>query len=103
MSLEAAAGKNPINHVGKIYNVVARSVAERIYSEVKGIEEVNVKILSQIGKPINEPFVSNVQYVLEKGCTPSNISAKVKEIIQDELTNITQASERILRCEEALF
>jgi S-adenosylmethionine synthetase len=30
MSLEAAAGKNPVAHVGKLYNVVARDVHESI-------------------------------------------------------------------------
>ncbi len=28
MSIEAIAGKNPVNHVGKIYNVIAQQVAE---------------------------------------------------------------------------
>jgi S-adenosylmethionine synthetase len=30
MILEAMAGKNPVRHVGKIYNVVARNIAETI-------------------------------------------------------------------------
>ncbi|TGT59760.1 methionine adenosyltransferase, partial [Mesorhizobium sp. M2E.F.Ca.ET.166.01.1.1] len=30
MSLEAAAGKNPVSHVGKIYNIAARDIAETI-------------------------------------------------------------------------
>ena len=30
MSLEAAAGKNPVNHVGKIYNVVAQHIAQSL-------------------------------------------------------------------------
>ncbi|EDP73554.1 methionine adenosyltransferase, partial [Hydrogenivirga sp. 128-5-R1-1] len=35
MSLEAAAGKNPVSHIGKIYNTAAMDMAERIVSEVK--------------------------------------------------------------------
>jgi S-adenosylmethionine synthetase len=30
MSLEAAAGKNPISHVGKIYNIVAKQITESL-------------------------------------------------------------------------
>ena len=33
MSVEAAAGKNPVSHVGKIYNVLAHELAMRIYAE----------------------------------------------------------------------
>ncbi|MEM1825474.1 MAG: methionine adenosyltransferase, partial [Desulfurococcaceae archaeon] len=31
ISMEATAGKNPVNHVGKIYNVVAYRIANKIY------------------------------------------------------------------------
>ncbi len=55
MTMEATAGKNPVSHIGKLYNVLANKIAERIYGEVKGLKEVYVYLLSQIGKPINEP------------------------------------------------
>ena len=34
---EAAAGKNPISHVGKIYNVLTHKIANSIYEKVSGI------------------------------------------------------------------
>lgn len=34
MSLKAAAGKNPVTHVGKIYNVVAREIAEMLVANL---------------------------------------------------------------------
>lgn len=46
MSLEATCGKNPINHVGKIYNLLSIEAAKQIAAEVQGIEEVYIKILS---------------------------------------------------------
>ncbi|MEM2657883.1 MAG: methionine adenosyltransferase, partial [Archaeoglobaceae archaeon] len=55
MSMEATSGKNPINHVGKLYNLLSNMIANRCYEEVEGIREVYVRILSQIGKPINDP------------------------------------------------
>jgi S-adenosylmethionine synthetase len=36
MSLEAAAGKNPVAHVGKVYNVLAMEMAEAITRRVEG-------------------------------------------------------------------
>ena len=51
MSLEATCGKNPINHVGKIYNLLSTEAANQIAAEVDGIGEVYLRILSQIGRP----------------------------------------------------
>ncbi|RLF13401.1 MAG: methionine adenosyltransferase, partial [Thermoprotei archaeon] len=48
MSLEAAAGKNPVSHVGKLYNVLAFRIAEEI-AKLDEVKEAYVKILSQIG------------------------------------------------------
>lgn len=48
MTMEATAGKNPVSHIGKLYNVLANRIAERIYGEVKGLKEVYVYLLSQL-------------------------------------------------------
>jgi len=61
MSLEAVAGKNPVSHVGKIYNLKAQVIAEEIH-KVSNTKEVQVKLLSHIGRPIDEPFVS-IKYI----------------------------------------
>jgi S-adenosylmethionine synthetase len=34
MSLEAAAGKNPVTHVGKLYNIAAHDIAQTIVETV---------------------------------------------------------------------
>ncbi|MFN4046106.1 MAG: methionine adenosyltransferase, partial [Acidilobaceae archaeon] len=62
MSMEATAGKNPISHVGKVYNVVARDIANEIYRQLSphGVNTAYVSILSQIGKPIDRPLVANI-------------------------------------------
>jgi S-adenosylmethionine synthetase len=59
MSLEATAGKNPVSHVGKIYNVMAYYLSNKIYEQLQDyIEEVYVRILSRIGVKITEPQVT---------------------------------------------
>jgi S-adenosylmethionine synthetase len=66
---EAAAGKNPVSHVGKIYNLLSFKIANDIVEKVDGVEEVYVWLLSQIGVPVNKPKLVSVQAVLEEGLT----------------------------------
>ncbi len=85
---EAAAGKNPISHVGKIYNLLSYRIANKIYENISGIKEVYVWLLSQIGKPINEPEMASTQLILESGVKERDISSAVKDAIANELENI---------------
>ncbi len=101
MSLEATAGKNPVNHVGKIYNVVAIDVANKIYREVSGLQEVYVKILSQIGRPIDDPLVADVKVKAQK-LTP-DMKNEIISIVDEALANITSYTEKILNGEVMLF
>ncbi|MCK5403199.1 methionine adenosyltransferase [Candidatus Bathyarchaeota archaeon] len=103
MSLEAAAGKNPVNHVGKLYNVLATQIAEKVYEEVKGIQEVYIKILSQIGKPIDHPLVADTQLILEKGISLKAINNDVKSIVDEELANIKKITNAIIEGKVKLF
>lgn len=61
MSLEAAAGKNPVSHVGKIYNVLATQLAEAMVASFPEIIEARCLIVSKIGAPVSEPALVNVQ------------------------------------------
>lgn len=60
MSLEAVSGKNPISHVGKIYNHFAFDLSKAICDH-QFAKEAQVYIVSQIGKPINEPQLIHVR------------------------------------------
>ncbi len=102
MSLEATAGKNPVSHVGKIYNVLAKIVAERIYNEVKGIREVYVKILSQIGRPINDPLVANVKVLPEERLT-NDMTHEIQSIVNEYLEKIRDVTKLILDEKVILF
>ncbi|HQC13553.1 MAG TPA: methionine adenosyltransferase, partial [Methanoregulaceae archaeon] len=61
MSMEATSGKNPINHIGKIYNILATQLGQECVQKVDGIEEIYIRLLSQIGKPIDQPLVASIQ------------------------------------------
>ncbi len=87
MGTEAAAGKNPVSHVGKIYTIFTHQVAQKVYEEVPGIREVYVWMVSQIGKPIDQP-VTAVQVILERGVRKSTVERRVREVLDRELAGI---------------
>lgn len=65
-SAEAAAGKNPVSHVGKIYNVLTQVLAEDIHRTVPGLCDVTVWLASRIGLPIDAPHVVAVEVVPDR-------------------------------------
>ena len=87
MASEAAAGKNPVSHVGKIYNLLSYRLANRIVSEVPGFKEVYVWLLSTIGDPINHPSALSVQ-LIPKGGINKDHYVDVEEVIIDEFTKL---------------
>jgi S-adenosylmethionine synthetase len=88
MSSEAAAGKNPVSHVGKIYNALCYRIANRVMDDVNGIKEIYVWLLSQIGKPINEPSVVSAQIIPENGVELTKVSKLIDEVISDEFDHL---------------
>ncbi len=87
MGTEAAAGKNPVSHVGKIYSVFTHLVAQKVYDEVPGLREVYVWMVSQIGKPIDQP-VTAAQIIAQRGVRKSVVTRRVREVLDRELAGI---------------
>ena len=98
-SLEAAAGKNPISHVGKLYNLLALEAAKAIVAEVPEVRSATVYILSQIGHPLDEPLVATVQITSHNGELTSAIQDAAAEVLDAQLGKIPELRERILRRE----
>ena len=95
MGTEAAAGKNPVSHVGKIYNLLAHKTAEKICKQIDGIQEVYVLLLSRIGSPINEPHMATAQVLLRKGVRLKDVVPDVTAIIEKELSAISGFCDRL--------
>ncbi len=91
-----------MNHIGKIYNVFAPLVASRLYKEIPGMREVYVYLLSQIGKPIDQPLIANVEIIPEKELT-GNMKQEAQSIMDEELSRITRMAELILNEEATLY
>jgi len=107
ISMEATAGKNPVNHVGKIYNVLARMIAEKVYSEHSDVfSDVYIELLSQIGKPIDRPLIASVKLIPRNPAImeiPSHIREDVRGIVDEYLANIRQVTELILSDKVTLY
>jgi Archaeal S-adenosylmethionine synthetase len=99
MSMEATSGKNPITHIGKIYNVMSKLIADDIAKKVTDEAEIHVRILSQIGKPVSEPLNASVD-IVSVGVSEDKRFAKWKseaEVITAEwLDNIDKVTELIV-------
>jgi S-adenosylmethionine synthetase len=93
---EAAAGKNPVSHVGKIYNALSHQIARKICAEIPEVAETIVWLLSQIGKPIDQPAIAAAQVVMNEGSVyDKKIQGRVNEVIDAELANIENFCEKL--------
>ena len=104
MSMEAAAGKNPVTHVGKLYNVLANMIADDVVKEAGGdIEEVLVRIVSQIGREISDPHVASVQAIYANGVSPSKYEGKIRSITDMHLSKITDLTNMFVEGKISVF
>jgi len=97
--MEATSGKNPITHIGKIYNVMSKLIAEDVAKKVTDEAEIRVRILSQIGKPVSQPLNCSVQIVLPEAEKNPNFKKWAKEadaIAYDWLDNVDKVSNMII-------
>lgn len=87
---EAAAGKNPVSHVGKIYNVLTYRIAQHVYDEVPEVEEVYIWLLSKIGYPIDDPTVAAAQVIMKGNNSLDKVRREISEVLDYELENINK-------------
>ncbi len=96
MSMEATSGKNPVNHIGKIYNLLSTEIAQAAVEEVEGIRQLQVRLLSQIGKPIDQPHVADAELVTEEGVDLADVRPDVAAAIDRELADVTSVTEQVI-------
>jgi len=87
---EAAAGKNPVSHVGKIYNFLTFRIAQKVCDQVKDIEEVYIWLLSKIGAPIDHPTIAAAQVVMKDDDNIGKTKQRINEVLDKELENIQE-------------
>jgi len=87
---EATAGKNPVSHIGKIYNALSFKLAEEIQKAVPDLEEVLVWMYNVIGKPVNEPKAIIIQPISDKELDVAKFESAIKEIVEQNLNKMDE-------------
>jgi S-adenosylmethionine synthetase len=103
MTLEAAAGKNPVTHVGKLYNVVAHRIAAAIVAELSDVGEAHCHLASRIGHPVREPAMVHVRLHTRPGVDPGELAPAIERLAARELEGLDALVTRFVSGEIAIF
>ena len=95
MTMESAAGKNAVTHVGKLYNLAAGIIAERVVGEIPEVAEAHCLLVSGIGRPVAEPQLATVRLRPEDTSLPGGTDAKLASIVQEELAALGSAADAL--------
>ncbi len=90
MSLEAAAGKNPVTHVGKIYNVTARDIARTLVATLPEVARAECLLVSRIGAPVTEPAIVEIKLATHDGVPLLQLRPRVEELVAARIARIPQ-------------
>ena len=103
MTLEAAAGKNSVSHVGKLYSVAAGLIAEDVVAALPGVSAAECMLVSRIGSPIDEPQLVNVRLRIDDGPPAAARSPAVAELARSRLAGLPALSTRLIAGEIAVY
>jgi len=78
-------------------------MAERIYQETGRVDEVYVRILSQIGRPITKPLIISIQYTALDNLDEKSFAYEAAEIAKDQIRRITELEKLVLEQKVMLF
>jgi len=96
MTLEAAAGKNPVTHAGKLYNLVAGRIASSITTELRGVEDATCVMVSQIGRRVDDPHVVDIGLITEGRLLSGAVRTAVADIVRAQLRQMSAVREELL-------
>ena len=103
MNMEAAAGKNPVTHVGKLYNIVAQQIAHALVQEMDEVTEAYCYLVSQIGRPVKEPRIVDIRLSLPYGIDINAIQGPVDDIVNDKLGKMDQIRQLLVSGELLVY
>jgi S-adenosylmethionine synthetase len=96
MTIESVAGKNPITHVGKLYNLAAGIIAQRIVDALPDVSGAECRLVSAIGCPIDDPQIFEVRLFGPDSEASAELADRVESIVQRELGELSGYSDRLL-------
>jgi len=96
MTLEAAAGKNIVSHVGKTYSIVAQRIARTVVSTIPEVAAASCTLVSRIGHPIHIPQAVDLQIETRNGVPLDAVRAPAITAARSCLEDITQLATLLL-------
>jgi S-adenosylmethionine synthetase len=103
MSLEAAAGKNPVSHVGKLYNVAAHRLAHALVQRVPLVASAECILVSSIGRRVDDPALVDVRLGMQGGGGVQGVMGEVDSIVREHVADIGGLVTEILAGKIRLF
>lgn len=96
MTLESIAGKNPVTHVGKLYNLVAGLIANDVVTEIDDVLTAHCVLVSRIGEPIREPQIIEIRLLPRDGVTVDAFASRIEDIARAHLERIDQLGDDLI-------
>jgi len=96
MTMESVAGKNPVTHVGKLYNIVAGLIAQALVDSIVQFAAAEVYLVSRIGRPVTEPAMIDIRVASYDGQSPKRFTRKIEEIAREHLASLGRLWEDLL-------
>jgi S-adenosylmethionine synthetase len=103
MTMEAAAGKNPVSHVGKLYNIVAGRTCAFLVANTHNVLSSTCRIVSRIGAAVDDPQVVDVELGLADGGAVDDLRAEVADVVVAQLAQIPALRRELLEQRLTVF
>jgi S-adenosylmethionine synthetase len=94
MTMESVAGKNPVNHVGKLYNIIAGLIADDVVRAVPAVAACECYLVSRIGHPIDDPDIADLRVRLREEAAPIPRPA-IEQILRHHLAALGGLAEEL--------
>ena len=92
MSIEASAGKNPLDHTGKLYNLLAMDISNDLHKRL-GLNNT-VTLATSKEKPVEDPDCISIE--VEGWNNSTEKKEKIKKIVDQHLSNIPNLSKTMI-------
>ncbi len=88
MTMESVAGKNPVSHVGKIYNVAAMQLAAALLRKLPELRTVTCYLVSRMGEPVSAPQLVHVRVRPAADCDLRAFDAAISSVVREQLSGL---------------
>lgn len=89
MSMEGAAGKNPVYHIGKLYYIAAQKISEQIYNSFNISNDV--ALVSQSGRDLLDPWLVFIRLPIG-----FNKTKEIEDLVMKQIADIPLITEELL-------